>query len=39
MMGAKMSNITVLTPAYNRGKLLEKLLCAQETVRTLSGSL
>lgn len=33
MMGAKMSNITVLTPAYNRGKLLEKLyesLCAQD---------
>ena len=28
-----MSNITVLTPAYNRGKLLEKLyksLCAQD---------
>lgn len=33
MMGSKMSNITVLTPAYNRGKLLEKLyesLCAQD---------
>lgn len=33
MMGAKMSNITVLTPTYNRGKLLEKLyesLCAQD---------
>ena len=28
-----MNNITVLTPAYNRGKLLEKLyesLCAQD---------
>ena len=32
-MVSKMGNITVLTPAYNRGKLLQKLyksLCAQE---------